>query len=48
MLPGARKRQELAEADHVSVDKLVAAPVNEGVGDCEGYKLTQNEAPLRS
>jgi hypothetical protein len=28
-----RRAAELAESDHVSVDRLVAALVNEGVGD---------------
>jgi predicted DNA-binding ribbon-helix-helix protein len=28
-----RRAAEMAEVDHVSVDRLVAALVNEGVGD---------------
>jgi hypothetical protein len=30
-----QRAAQLAEADHVSVDRLVAALVNEGVGDWE-------------
>jgi predicted DNA-binding ribbon-helix-helix protein len=43
-----QRAAQLAEADHVSVDRLVAALVNEGVGDWKGNRLALNEAHWRS
>jgi hypothetical protein len=41
-----RRAAELAESDHVSVDKLVAALVNEGVGEWSKLQARTNRGSL--
>jgi hypothetical protein len=43
-----QRAAELAEVDHVSVDRLVAALVNEGVGDWARVQARAERAFLKS